>query len=165
MHPALPTLSLIISNDFLIFDHGMSVFLLHSLTHALIFLRSFRLIFQFKSPTICGLLLMRSLFIYSFFFLFQHRDILHQALLGYMVRWVFPSPSFSHRLPASMVVKTQPLCTPLAKRRIRRIMAMTEFHHWSVVYHSCSKSLLTQFGYVNCKMSCQTMLDRKERVD
>lgn len=164
MHPALPTLSLIISNDFLIFDHGMSVFLLHSLTHALIFLRSFRLIFQFKSPTICGLLVMRSLFIYSFFFISAQRHS-SPSSIGLHGEVSFSSPSFSHRLPASMVVKTQPLCTPLAKRRIRRIMAMTEFHHWSVVYHSCSKSLLTQFGYVNCKMSCQTMLDRKERVD
>lgn len=101
-----------------------------------------------------------------FFFLFQQRHILHQALLGYMVRWVFPLASFvTDHLSASVVVKTQPLYTPLAKHRIRRIMALTDFHHWSAVYHSCGKSLLTQFGHVNCKMWCQMMLDREQGVD
>lgn len=121
-----------------------------SLTHTKICLHSLRLIFQFKPSTVW--IITHEELIYLFFFLFQQRHIPHQALLGYMVRWVFPlAPFLPDCLSASMVVKTQPLCTPLAKRRIRRIMAVTDFHHWSVVYHCCGKSRLTQFGHVNCK--------------
>lgn len=166
MHPALPTLSLIISNDFLILTMARRCFflLLHTITPAKIFLHSSCLIFQFKHHII-WIITHKEVISFIYLFLFQQRHIPHQTLLGYIVRWVFPlAPFVTDCLSASMVVKTQPLCAPLAKRRIRRIMAMTDFHHWSVVYHSCSKSLLTQFGHVNCKMWCQMMLD-KEGVD
>lgn len=164
MHPALPTLSLIISNDFLILTMARRCFCSLYITHAKIFLHSYRLIFQFKPSTVW--IITHEKFIYLSFFLFQPRHIPHQALLGYMVKWIFPpAPFLSDCLSASMVVKTQPLCTPFAKCRIRRIMTVNGFHHWSVVYHCCGKACLTQFGLVNGKMWCQTMLDREQGVD
>lgn len=146
--------------------------LLHSLTQTNIFSPFHPLDISIRAPTVWIITHEKLIYLFLFFlfflffFKFQQRAIPNKALLGYMMSWVFPLTSFlTDCLYISMAVKTQPLYTPLAKRRIRRIMAVTDFHHWSVVYHPWGKSLLTQFGHVNCKMCCQMMLDREQGVD
>lgn len=47
-----------------------------------------------------------------------------------------------------------------AKCQIRRIIPVTDSHHWSVVYHSYANSFLTQFG-LNFKIWCRAMLDKE----
>lgn len=123
----------------------------------------FPLDISIQTPPPSGLLLMWTLFTYLYIYLlFQPRRVFfHKALLGCTARWAFPPARLlTSRMPISTVVKTQALCTPPAKCWIRRIMATSDFHHRSVVYHPWSKSPLTQFVHVHCKTGCQTMVDR-----
>lgn len=134
---------------------------LHRLTHTKLF-HSFRLIFQFKPPHrldyySCGPYLP----IYIFIFCFS-RDVFSFTKPFWVARQgeFFLLHICSQAACLSTVVKTQALCTPPAKCWIRRIMATSDFHHRSVVYHPWSKSPLTQFVHVHCKTGCQTMVDR-----
>lgn len=165
MHPALPTLSLIISNDFLILTKARRCFFSrHPASPTQIFYHSSCLIFQFcppHTPPQSGLLLTRSLFIYSFFISAET----HSSPGSIGLHGEVSFSSLTRCRSVSMVVKTQPLCTPFAKSRIRRIMAVTDFHQRSVVYHSGGKSLLTQFAHMHCKMWCQMMLDGEQGAD
>lgn len=98
------------------------------------------------------LLLTRSLFIYSFFYFSRGRHYSRGSIrLHGEVGFYHMTRFLAHRPSASKVVKTQPRITFFTRRRIRRIKAVSDFHHWSVVYHPFGKSLLMLFG---CILQC-----------
>ena len=112
-------------------------------------------------PTLSGLLLMRSVFILFFISVRTYFFTKPYWVAGRGECFLLYLTDAQITCLSPWLSKAKLPCTPSAICTIRRIMATCDFHHWSVVYHSLSKSLLTRSVHVYCKMGCQTMLGRR----